>query len=206
MAERRGLDAAWVEQQLAQARRIDSVQKLMMPAPAGTAKDWGAYHDRFVEPRRITAGAAFWQVNADALQRAEERYGVPPEIVVGIVGVETFYGRLTGGFRVLDALATLSFDFPAAAATAAPSSAASWRNSSCCASAKGWTRRCCAARSPARWACRSSCPAASTAMRIDFDGDGHIDLTGSSADAIGSIAHYLAAVRLAARPAGHTTP
>ncbi|HLO95721.1 MAG TPA: lytic murein transglycosylase, partial [Burkholderiaceae bacterium] len=97
---------------LAQARILPSVQRLIMPPPAGTAKDWMAYRDRFVEPRRLQAGLAFWEANAEALARAEERYGVPAEIVLGIIGVETFYGRIMGGFRILDALATLSFDFP----------------------------------------------------------------------------------------------
>ena len=97
---------------LAQARILPSVQRLIMPAPAGTAKDWMAYRDRFVEPRRLQAGLAFWEAHAEALARAEERYGVPAEIVMGIIGVETYYGRLMGSFRVLDALATLSLDFP----------------------------------------------------------------------------------------------
>ena len=112
LAERRQLPVEWVLAQLAQARLQPAAQRLMMPPPAGTAKNWAAYRDRFVEPQRITAGARFWQDNAAWLQRAEAQYGVPPEIVVGIVGVETFYGRVTGNFRVLDVLSTLAFDFP----------------------------------------------------------------------------------------------
>jgi membrane-bound lytic murein transglycosylase B len=112
VAERRELPPQWVQAQLAQARLQPAAQRLMMPPPAGTAKNWAAYRDRFVEPQRVMAGARFWQDNADWLQRAEERFGVPAEIVVGIVGVETYYGRITGNFRVLDVLATLAFDFP----------------------------------------------------------------------------------------------
>ena len=97
---------------LAQSRFVPGVAKSIMPPPAGTAKNWAAYRARFIEPRRVNAGLAFWQANEAWLTLAEQRYGVPPDIVVGIVGVETLYGRHMGGFRVIDALATLSFDFP----------------------------------------------------------------------------------------------
>jgi membrane-bound lytic murein transglycosylase B len=112
-AERRGLDPAWVEAQLAQARFQPAVARLIMPPPAGTAKNWAAYRARFVEPNRVRAGAMFWEQNARWLEAAESQYGVPASVVVGILGVETYYGRIMGNFRVLDALATLAFDFPA---------------------------------------------------------------------------------------------
>ena len=67
VAQRRGLDPAWLQAQLAQARLQPTAQRLMMPAPAGTAKNWAAYRDRFIEPQRIEAGVAFWQDNADTL-------------------------------------------------------------------------------------------------------------------------------------------
>ena len=111
-AQRQGLDPAWTREALARARFVPAVTRLIMPPPAGTAKNWAAYRARFVEPLRIRAGLAFWAENERWLTLAEERWGVPAAIVVGIVGVETIYGRNTGGFRVLDALATLSFDFP----------------------------------------------------------------------------------------------
>ena len=112
LAQRQNLEPAWVRGQLAQARYLPSVAKYIMPPPAGTAKNWAAYRARFVEPVRLRAGRAFWAANESWLAQAEARYGVPPEIVVGIIGVETIYGRQTGNFRVIDALATLSFDFP----------------------------------------------------------------------------------------------
>ena len=85
-----------------------------MPPPAGTAKNWAAYRARFVEPMRIRAGVGVLARQRDAgCAQAEEVYGVPPEIVVGIIGVETIYGQQMGNFRVIDALATLAFDFPA---------------------------------------------------------------------------------------------
>ena len=193
VADRRGLDAAWIVKQLAQARRVEAVQRLMMPPPAGTAKNWYAYRDRFVEPRRIAAGVAFWRENAAALQRAEERWGVPPEIVVGIVGVETFYGRITGNFRVIDALATLSFDFP----TGRKDRSAFFRSE-----LEEFLVLCEREQSDPQ-ALKGSfagamglaqfMPGSINRFALDFDDNGHVDLAGSPSDAIGSIAHYLAA-------------
>ena len=192
VAGRRALDSAWIVRQLAQARRIDSVQKLMMPAPAGTPKDWGAYRERFVEPRRIAAGVAFWHTNAATLRRAEARFGVPPAIVVGIIGVETFYGRLTGNFRVIDALATLAFDFP---------EGRSDRSAFFRGELEEFMVMCARERSDPQ-ALRGSfagamglaqfMPSSINRYAIDFDGDGRVDLAGSAADVIGSIANYLA--------------
>ena len=87
VAERHALDAAWVRSTLAAARYQASVARLIMPPPAGTAKNWAAYRARFVEPRRIGAGVAFWRANARWLAQAESEYGVPAEIVAGIIGV-----------------------------------------------------------------------------------------------------------------------
>jgi len=112
IATRRGLDIEWVVAALQQARYVPTVARLIMPPPAGTAKNWAAYRSRFVEPMRIRAGAAFWRANQRWLALAEALYGVPPEIVVGVIGVETIYAQQMGNFRVIDALATLSFDFP----------------------------------------------------------------------------------------------
>ncbi|MBS0610516.1 MAG: lytic murein transglycosylase, partial [Proteobacteria bacterium] len=112
LAERRGLAREWVRQALGQARLLREVPRLVLPPPKGVAKNWAAYRARFVEPTRIRAGLRFWQDNAEALARAEREYGVPAEIIVGIIGVETLYGQHMGGLRVIDALATLSFDFP----------------------------------------------------------------------------------------------
>ena len=104
VAARRGLEAAWLHTALARAQRLPAVQKLIMPPPAGTAKNWAAYRARFIEPQRIQQGLDFWRQNEAWLHEAGERWGVPPEVVVAIVGIETFYGRVIGNFRVIDAL------------------------------------------------------------------------------------------------------
>src|SRR6185503_10621791 len=79
---------------------------------------WFEYAPQFLTAARIDGGVAFWQAHADALARAERDFGVPPEIIVAIVGVETFYGRNVGSYRVIDALTTLAFDYPRRAACA----------------------------------------------------------------------------------------
>ncbi|HEY1230756.1 MAG TPA: lytic murein transglycosylase, partial [Ramlibacter sp.] len=114
VAERRSLNRRWTRSAIAQAQLLPVVVKLMQPAPSGTPKNWALYRSRFIDPVRIHAGVRFWQANRATLARAEQDYGVPPEIVAGIIGVETIYGQQMGTFRVLDALATLSFDFPGA--------------------------------------------------------------------------------------------
>ena len=191
LASRHDWPAAWVLQQLRQARLQPTAQRLMMPAPPGQPKNWAAYRERFVEPRRILAGVAFWQANEAALARAEAQFGVPAEIIVGIIGVETFYGQVLGNFRALDVLATLAFDFPAGRSDrsgffrseleallvlsrqeqVAPSA---WRGSF--AGAIGLPQ---------------FMPASINRHALDFDGDGHIELTTSAADAVGSVAQFL---------------
>ena len=192
-AARRGLPREWLASQLAQARRVPAVRKLIMPPPAGTAKNWAAYRERFIEPRRIDAGLAFWRDNAEALARAEQRWGVPAEIVVGIVGVETFYGRITGRFRIIDALATLAFDFPAGRRDRSAFFRTELEEFFVCARAKASTRRPSRAPTPARMGLPQFMPGSVNRWAVDYDGDGHIDLQASAADAVGSVAHYLAA-------------
>ena len=80
--------------------------------PAEKSKPWHDYRDIFIQPKRINAGVDFWNEHADTIDAITRETGVPGEILVGIIGVETFYGRITGRYRVLDALATLGFDYP----------------------------------------------------------------------------------------------
>jgi membrane-bound lytic murein transglycosylase B len=196
LAAAEGWDAAQLRRQLAAASNLPRVKQLILPASAPAAKNWTAYRERFIEPRRIEAGLSFWAEHEDALARAQSRYGVPAEIIMGILGIETFYGRITGGFKVLDALATLAFDFPDVHPRAADRQAffrselaeflrltreqgldpTDVRGSY--AGALGWPQF-----MPGSW----------RKYAVDFDGDGHINLLASPVDAIGSIAHYLAA-------------
>ncbi len=193
MAERRALDLAWVEATLAQARHVPSVVRLMQPAPPGTAKNWAAYRARFVEPVRIRAGVAFWREHEAWLRQAEARFGVPPEIIVGIVGVETIYGRHPGNYRVLDALATLGLDFPK---DARRDRSAFFREELEAFLLLCRQRDCDPLAPRGSYAGASGMPQfmPSSQLRyaVDFDGDGRIDLDTSGADVVGSVANYLA--------------
>ena len=193
LAARNGWEPQWARAQLAQARFIPTVARLIMPPPAGTAKNWTAYRARFIEPQRVNAGIEFWNANADALARAEARFGVPASVIVGIVGVETFYGRITGNFRVLDALATLSFDFPTGRKDRAPFFRSELeqflrmcrREGGDCAAFKG--------SYAGAMGLPQFMPSSINEHAVDFDGDGHIDLLNSPADVVGSVASFLAA-------------
>jgi membrane-bound lytic murein transglycosylase B len=90
-----------------QASIIEKISK-----PAEKTKTWGEYRPIFLTDERIGAGAAFWRENREILDSICSDTGVPIEILVGILGVETYFGRITGGHRVLDALVTLALDYP----------------------------------------------------------------------------------------------
>ena len=193
LAERRGLDREWVRQAVGQARFLGSVPKLMLPPAKGTAKNWRVYRSRFIDPIRIRAGVRFWQEHREALARAEQEYGVPAEIIVGIIGVETIYGQQMGNFRVMDALATLAFDFPTAHPRAKERTEffrrelEQWLSLSNRTNIDPFEVRGSYAGAmglgqfmPSSWA----------RFAVDFDGDSRIDLFRSPTDAIGSVANY----------------
>ncbi len=192
VAERNGLDPDWARAALAPARYVPDVARLIMPPPAGTAKDWARYRSRVVEPSRIRAGLAFWRDNEKWLQLAEERYGVPAEIVVGIVGVETIFGQRTGGFRVIDALATLSFDFPTGRSDRSPFFRDELEQFLLLCQREGTDPLALKGSYAGAMGMPQFMPSSILRFGIDFDEDGRIDLQGSSADVIGSVAHYLA--------------
>ena len=190
--QRHGIERRWSLRALSQARRVEAVRRLIMPPPVGVPKNWQAYRDRFVEPVRIDAGLAFWRAHADWLERAEAQYGVPPEIVVAIVGVETFYGRIVGRFRVIDALATLAFDFPPGRKDRSDF----FRDE--LAQFLRWCHREGLDPLEPRGSYAGAIglpqfmPSSILKYGIDYDGDGHVDLRTSGADVVGSVAHYLA--------------
>jgi membrane-bound lytic murein transglycosylase B len=91
----------------AQPQIIDKISR-----PAEQVLEWWQYRQIFLTDKRISAGAQFWQEHRDALERVSAQEGVPPQYIVAILGAETYYGRITGSYRVLDSLATLAFDYP----------------------------------------------------------------------------------------------
>ena len=110
-AEQAGVDPVWAETLIGDANRQQSILDAIA-RPAEKTKPWHQYRDIFMTDRRIREGVGFWDEHASALSKVSERTGVPAEIIVAIIGVETFYGRIMGSYRVIDALSTLAFDYP----------------------------------------------------------------------------------------------
>ncbi len=194
MSDEHGFDRTELNAQFAKTQYLDKVVKLINPPPAGKAKNWTAYRERFVEPKRIRAGLDFWGRHEAELNRAQTEFGVPPEIIVGILGVETIYGRQPGNIRVMDALTTLAFAYPdtpnrqtrmeyfrselkQAMLYARESNIDAFSLSGSFAGAIGLPQ---------------FMPGSIRRFAVDFDGDGKIDLRNSPADAIGSVASFLA--------------
>jgi membrane-bound lytic murein transglycosylase B len=188
MVDRHGFDQAGLIDAFDRTRTADVAIKLMTPPPVTGKRSWSAYRARFVEPVRIREGLRFWREQADPIRRAAERFGVPQEIIVAIIGVETVYGRNTGDFRVMDALTTLAFDYPRRApffreeleqflllSRDAAVDPLQWRGSY--AGAIGLPQ---------------FMPGSIRRHAIDFDGDGRVDLRASPSDAVGSVARFLA--------------
>jgi membrane-bound lytic murein transglycosylase B len=192
-AKRLDLSEAWLQKQLTQAQRIAIIEKLVLPPATPAAKNWAAYRARFIEPQRIQAGARFWKAHQAALERAEREYGVPASIVVGIIGVETLYGQNTGNFRILDALATLAFDFPVAHPRAAERQAffrSELEQFLLLTSRSGANPQSIKGSYAGAMGLPQFMPSSWARYAVDFDGDGRVDLFGSPTDAIGSVANY----------------
>jgi membrane-bound lytic murein transglycosylase B len=116
MVKRYNFDAGALRQMFAQARPEQAVLDAIRPSSSEVEQSWELYRSIFVNPKRINAGLEFWNLHSAALARARRIYGVPEEYIVAIIGVETYYGRHTGRWRVVDALSTLAFDYPPRAA------------------------------------------------------------------------------------------
>ena len=187
MAERHGFVERELKFLFSRARREPAILAAITPQKDPRARSWLANRARFVTEARIAEGTEFWRRNAAALERAAQSQGVPEEIIVAIIGVETVYGRQMGSWRVIDALSTLAFDYPPRAeffrgeleqyllyARDAGLDVFSVRGSY--AGAIGIPQ---------------FMPGSYRRFAVDFDGDGAIDLRGSPADAIGSVANFL---------------
>ena len=184
MQDKHGFDKAALEALFAKTRIQPSIIKaISRPAER---KPWHAYRPIFITQSRIDLGVEFWNKHADLLKQAEDKYGVPAEIIVGIIGVETRYGRNTGSYRVIDSLSTLAFDYPP-------------RSKFFRSELKHYllmTRE----EKVDPLSLKGSYAGAmgqpqfiSSSFRsyaIDFDGDGKRDIWNNPADAIGSVANY----------------
>ena len=196
IAQRVRLPETYVRNAIGNANFLPSVPRLILPAGRGVRRNWAAYRSRFIEPIRIRAGVQFWRENVPALQRAEREYGVPAHIIVGIIGVETIYGRHMGNMRVIDTLSTLSFDFPQEHPRAQA------RNRFFREELEAYLLLCARNRDnpldlrgsyAGAMGLPQFMPSSWLKYAVDYDGDKHIDLFSSPTDAIGSVANYFRA-------------
>jgi membrane-bound lytic murein transglycosylase B len=186
MHERNGLDPDVLAALFAKIRPNAAVIKAIMPPKDPAIRSWATYRGRFVEPRRIAAGLRFWRQHAAELARAEAEYGVPAEIIAGIIGVETIYGRHTGRFNTFGALTTLAFDYPPRATLF------SGELEQLLLLARDEHRDPLGYRGSfaGAFGLPQFLPSSLRRWGVDFDGDGRIDLM-DPADAIGSVANFL---------------
>jgi membrane-bound lytic murein transglycosylase B len=186
MVARHGFDAAEVTAVLADARYSQAIVDAM-DRPY-EAKPWHRYRALFVTPERIRGGVDFWNAQADLLARAESVYGVSPQVIVAIIGVETNYGGHLGTHRVLDALTTLGFSYPRRAAF--------FRDQLEAYLVLGREEEIDVVAAVGSYAGAMGkpqfIPSSYRAYAVDFDADGRRDLWRSDADVIGSVANYLA--------------
>ena len=186
IAAESGLPRRDVEGWLAAARFQPKIVALM-DRPLLEPPKWFAYAPPFLSQDRIDGGVRFWRDNEGALARAEATYGVPPQIIVAIIGVETFYGRITGGYRVIDALATLAFDYP----RRAPFFRGELKEYVMLARDQGFSPLEAKGSFAGAMGVPQFMPGSYRRFAVDFDGDNHADLWRSNADVIGSVGHYL---------------
>jgi membrane-bound lytic murein transglycosylase B len=186
MARKHGYDRAELTRLLEDAQFQEGIIGLITK-PA-ESKPWYEYRAIMLTPERIEQGVEFWRRNADALWRAEAEYGVPPEIITAIVGVETRYGRNTGRYRVLDALVTLSFGYP----KRAPFFRKELEQFLLMVREERLDARSLNGSYAGAMGRPQFMPSSFRAYAVDFDGDGRRDLWHSDADTIGSVANYFA--------------
>ena len=211
VSESQAIPPAFVESGFSDTKTIPSIRKLVLP-PSGTfKKNWAVYRQRFVEPIRLKAGKAFWEQNQAYLSQIEQDSGVPAEVIVAIIGIETIYGRQTGNFRVKDVLSTLAFNYPDTPNKAVREQL--FKDEIKSLILLCWTQA--GGKLPANNASQNvnpelfkQCvnqnssyagaiglpqfmPSSIRAYAVDGDGDGQIDLRQSSRDAIASVANFL---------------
>ncbi len=188
MVDEHGFDRAYVQGLMNNAERKQSILDAIA-RPAEKVLTWGEYRDIFVTDRSTRQGIEFMQEHSDTLARAEKEFGVPAEIISAVIGVETRYGRNKGGYRVLDALATLGFDYEPRSQFFSKQleeylllvkeqrfDALQVKGSY--AGAMGFGQ---------------FIPSSYRHYAIDFDGDGVADIVNNPVDAIGSVANYFRA-------------
>ena len=190
LASTYGLERAWLEQTLNQARYSEQAEKLNTPALTPPwQSNWNEYRARNVNEQRIRLGVEFMRAHRATLRRAQAQWGVPVEIITAILGVETIYGRIKGRLRALDVLTTLSFDYTRRAALFREElmQYLLWCRE------QGIDPTTPRSSFAAAMGLPQFMPSSVRLYAVDFDGDGRIDLSQSVPDAIGSVAAFLSA-------------
>ncbi len=187
MARDYGFTTAELLAKFAATRPNSTVLKLIKPPATPLQRSWERYRPRFINDQRIDGGVRFWQENRTALVRARMTFGVPEEVIVAIIGVETVYGRNKGSFSVLEALTTLAFHYPPRAdffrSELEQFLLLTRENGLDPVAVKG--------SYAGAIGIPQFMPGSQRRYAVDFDGDGRIDLYGSVDDAIGSVARFL---------------
>jgi len=194
MQEKHGFDGTALTVAFARIKPLPAVIRAILPPRDPGIRSWQAYRARFVEAKRIRLGLDFWREYGEALEQAQRNSGVPEEIIVAIIGVETIYGRTTGDYTTLAALATLAFDYPPDAGVSSQRSALFRRELEELLLLARETRR-----DPLSFkgsyagalGLPQFLPGSVRRYALDGDGDGRIDLASSPADAIASVANFL---------------
>jgi membrane-bound lytic murein transglycosylase B len=189
MVHRHGFVRKELHMLFSRARFQPAVIQAITPPAEPRAVSWQAYRALFLTPQRIEAGVEFRERHREALARAVELYGVPEEIIVAIIGVETVYGRNTGNYRVIDALTTLAFDYP----PRAEYFRTELENFLLYARDAGIDTLGLKGSYAGAIGIPQFMPGSYRRYAVDMDGDGKQDLSGSFADAIGSVANFLQA-------------
>jgi membrane-bound lytic murein transglycosylase B len=211
IAQTQEIPQATLEASFLDAKTIPSIRKLVLPPSGSFKKNWVTYRKRFIELIRLQAGKAFWEKNQAFLSKVEQESGVPAEVIVSIIGIETIYGRNTGSFRVKDVLSTLAFSYPNTPNKASREQLFKdqlqdlilmcWTEGGGSLPAKNSSQ----GLSPTRFnACLNQnssyagaiglpqfMPSSIRSFAVDGDGDGRIDLKQSPKDAIASVANFM---------------
>lgn len=188
MVNKHGFERAEIEAAMAESKRLNSVVEAINRPAEG--KPWSEYQDIFLVDKRRNGGVEFWKAHAETLAQAETEYGVPAQVIVSILGVETMYGRIKGSYRVIDTLVTQAFEFPET----------SWRSRFgleqlehmfLLAREQGFEPLELQGSYAGAMGYGQFIPSSYRAYAVDFDGDGIADIWNNPVDAIGSIANYL---------------
>ncbi|MFN2288426.1 MAG: lytic murein transglycosylase B [Chromatocurvus sp.] len=181
-----GFEREELERLFAAAERQDSILEAIA-RPAEKTKPWHEYRQIFVTDKRTRQGVAFMRKHGETLARAQTETGVPASIIAAILGVETFYGRITGSYRVVNALATLAFDYP-------PRSdffTRELRHFLILTREQGLEPLALKGSYAGAMGYGQFMPSSYRSYAVDFDGDGSVDIWDNPVDAIGSVANYL---------------